>query len=110
MFSAITSYLFGSSSNQQSQNNIKEKKHLKSDVSNKISESIKNKEKKGTIIKREKNKFDFNEEYDEDEPKSSSLTTFENSSKENNKQLNDNNIQLNSSQKINNDDYWRMAH
>ena len=110
MFSAITGYLFGSSSNKQSQNN-KENKPLKSDMSNNNLDSTKNKEKKRTIIKGEKNKFDFTEEYDEDEPKSPSLSTSENSSSnEIKKQLNDNNIELNSCQKINNDDYWRMAH
>ena len=110
MFSAITGYLFGSSSNQKSQNNIKENKPLKSDISNNNLDSTKNKEKKRTIIKGEKNKFDFTEEYDEDEPKQSSLSTSENSSSnENKKQLNDS-IELNSAQKINNDDYWRMAH
>ena len=110
MFSAIAGYLFGNSSNQKAQNNIKENKPLKSDISNNNLDSSKNKEKKRTIIKGEKNKFDFTEEYDEDEPKSSSLSTSENSSSNENKKLLNENIELDSSQKINNDEYWRMAH
>ena len=75
MFSAITGYFFGDSSSQQSQNTLKEIKPLKSDISN----HNENSEKKRTIIKGEKNKFDFSEEYEEEEPKPS-LSTSENSS------------------------------
>ena len=70
MFGAIKGYFFGGSSTQQP-NSLKENKPLKSDISNNNLDS-KNEEKKRTIIKGEKNKFDFSEEYDEDEPKSTS--------------------------------------
>ena len=55
---------------KKSQNNIKENKPLKSKIFNYNLDSIKNKEKKRTIIKGEKNEYNFIEEYDEDEPKS----------------------------------------
>ena len=66
MFSAIKSFLVGDSSNQNKNqtNQIKENKPLKSDVSNNNDET----NKKKTIIRGEKNEFDFSEEY-EDEPK-----------------------------------------
>ena len=106
MFSAIKGYFFGGSPEQQSQNTIKEKKPLKSDVSNPSLDSLKNSEKKRTIIKGENNKFDFSEEYDEDEPK----TTSENSSSNEKENKLNHEIELNPAQKIDNMDYWRMAH
>jgi hypothetical protein len=107
MFGALKGYFFGGSPEQQSQNTSKEKKPLKSDISNPNADSLKNSEKKRTIIKGENNKFDFSEEYDEDEPKPSSSTS-ENSSSNDNKL--DNEIELNPAQKIDHMDYWRMAH
>ena len=76
MFSAIKSLFVGDSSNQNQTNQIKENKPLKSDVSNNNTDS----NKKKTIIKGEKNEFDFSEEY-EDEPKqNTALRFFENGS------------------------------
>ena len=109
MFGAIKGYFFGGSPEQQSQNTSKEKKPLKSDISNSSADSLKNSEKKRTIIKGENNKFDFSEEYDEDEPKPSSSTSENSSSNEKDNQL-DNEIELNPAQKIDHMDYWRMAH
>ena len=107
MFSAITGYFFGDSSSQQSQNTLKEIKPLKSDISN---QNI-NSDKKRTIIKGEKNKFDFSEEYEEEEPKPSLSTSENSSSSENeNKKILKDKIELMPSQKIDNYDYWRMAH
>ena len=103
MFGAIKGYFFGGSSSQNPQNLSKENKPLKSDESNKDSAKNKNIEKK-TIIKGEKNKFDFSEEYDEDEPKQSSSTSDNSSSNK------DDDIKLNPVQRIDNTDYWRMAH
>ena len=93
MFGSIKGYFFGGSSTQKS-NSLKENKPLKSDISNNNLDS-KNEGKKRTIIKGEKNKFDFSEEYDEDELKS---TSSENES------------ELNPALKLDSIDYWRMAH
>ena len=105
MFGAIKGYFFGDSSTQQS-NSLKENKPLKSDISNSNLDS-KKEEKKRTIIKGEKNKFDFSEEYDEDEPKSTSSEN-ENEKKIKNEFFNE--IELNPAQKLDSMDYWRMAH
>ena len=105
MFNAITGYIFGKTSRQKSSTSLKENKPLKSDISNNNIDS-KNTEQKRTIIKGEKNKFDFSEEYDEEEPKS--LSTSENSLSNDNKR--DNELELNPIQSINDIDYWRMAH
>ena len=107
MFSAISGYFFGGSSTQQSQNTLKEIKPLKSDISN----HNENSEKKRTIIKGEKNKFDFSEEYEEEEPKPTSENSSPSASNENeNKIILKDEIELLPSQKIDNNDYWRMAH
>ena len=66
MFSALKSFIVGDSSNKNQANTLKENKPLKSDISNNNMDSYNNKKK--TIIKGEKNEFDFSEEY-EDEPK-----------------------------------------
>ena len=113
MFGAIKGYFFGDSSNNQSSGSLKEKKPLKSDISNSNLDINKNSEKKRTIIKGEKNKFDFSEEYDEDEPKQQSSTSESSNENNENKFINkDNNneIELNLIQKIGDIDYWRMAH
>ena len=104
MFGAIKGYFFGGSQNNETSNSSKEKKPLKSDISNNNLDPNKNELKKKTIIKGEKNKFDFSEEYDEDEPKQSPSTSPNLSSKENN--LVDYSLIL----KINDNEYWRMAH
>jgi len=110
MFGAIKGYFFGGSSTQNPSSSLKENKPLKSDVSNSNSESKNNIEKK-TIIKGEKNKFDFSEEYDEDEPKQSPSTSENSSINEiKNKDKLYSDIDLNSIQKIDELDYWRMAH
>ena len=95
----------GDSSNQNQTNQIKENKPLKSDVSNNNTDSI----KKKTIIKGEKNEFDFSEEY-EDEPKQNSTQSSQNSSTSENKEIKDNEILHNPIQDINGIDFWRMAH
>ena len=109
MFSAIKSLIVGSDSSSsnnsnnstQSNNSLRENKPLKSDTPiNNISNSSKN--KKRTIIKGEKNDFDFSEEY-EDEPKQ--ISTSENSISNN-----DENITYNSIIKLDDLDFWRMAH
>ncbi len=105
MFNAITGYFFGNSSTQKAPNSLKENKPLKSDIS-KNNLGVKNTDKKRTIIKGEKNKFDFTEEYDEDEPKT--LSTSENSLS--NGSVIENEIKLNPIQNKNDLDYWRMAH
>ena len=113
MFGAIKGYFFGGSSTQNTSNSLKENKPLKSDVSNSNLDSNKNTEKKRTIIKGDKDKFDFSCEYDEDEPKISSSTSENSSSNENeNKTKNkiNNDIELNSIQNMDNINYWRMAH
>ena len=91
MFSAIKGYFFSDSSNNNQTTNSKENKPLKSDISN--NNIIQNPEKK-TIIKGEKNKLDFSDEYDEDENKQTEPSE------------NVNNFIL----KIDTVDYWRMAH
>ena len=116
MFSAIKGikgYFFGNSSTQNSSNSLKENKPLKSDISSNNIDSLKNKEKKRTIIKGDKDKFDFSEEYDEDEPKTSpsqSENTENNSNESIKNNIINNEIELNSIQNIDNNNYWRMAH
>jgi hypothetical protein len=116
MFGAIKGYFFGNSSTQNSSNSLKENKPLKSDISSNNIDSLKNKEKKRTIIKGDKDKFDFSEEYDEDEPKTSpsqseNIENTENNSNESIKNnIINNEIELNSIQNIDNNNYWRMAH
>ena len=109
MFGAIKGYFFGGASTQNTSNSLKENKPLKSDVSNSNVDSNKNTEKKRTIIKGEKDKFDFSCEYDEDEPKPSSSTSENSSSNENEKEKK-NDIVLNSIQNLDTINYWRMAH
>ena len=104
MFGAIKGYFFGGSQNNESSNSSKEIKPLKSDISNNNLDSNKNEIKKKTIIKGEKNKFDFSEEYDEDEPKQSPSTSSNSSSNKNNL------VDFSLIQKTNEMDYWRMAH
>ena len=105
MFGAIKGYFFGGSQNESS-NSSKESKPLKSDISNNNLDSNKNELKKRTIIKGEKNKFDFSEEYDEDEPKQSTSTSTSSNSPSNKNNL----VDFSLIQKINDIDYWRMAH
>ncbi len=102
MFGVIKGYFFGGQVDQSS--NSKESKPLKSDISNSNLENNKFGPQKATIIKGEKNKFDFTEEYDENEPKQSSSTSENSSSYENNS------IEFNLIQKKDDIDYWRMAH
>ena len=112
MFSAIKSFIIGNDSSStsssynnnpslQSNNILTESNRLKSELSS-------NNTKK-TIIKGEKkNNFDFSEEY-EDDPKLPS--TSENSQNSQNSLINDENIIFNNPvQKINDIDFWRMAH
>jgi hypothetical protein len=107
MFGAIKGYFFGGSQNESS-NSSKESKPLKSDISNNNLDSNKNELKKRTIIKGEKNKFDFSEEYDydEDEPKQSISTSTSSNSSSNKNNL----VDFSLIQKTNDIDYWRMAH
>ena len=109
MFKAIKSFIVGDSSNQNKINSMRENKPLKSDISNNNIESINNNKKK-TVIKGEKNDFDFSEEY-EDDPKQNS-TSQSSSSSENKeiKEIKDNEIIHNPIQDINDIDFWRMAH
>ena len=102
MFGAIKGYFFGGQADQSS--NSKEIKPLKSDISNTNLDKTKIELKKKTIIKGENNKFDFTEEYNEDEPKQSSSTSENSSSTENNL------IEFNLIQNKDDIDYWRMAH
>ena len=102
MFGAIKGYFFGGQADQSS--NSKEIKPLKSDISNSNLDKTKIELKKKTIIKGENNKFDFTEEYNEDEPKQSSSTSENSSSTENNL------IEFNLIQNKDDIDYWRMAH
>ena len=106
MFSAIKSFIVGDSSNKNNSSSMRENKPLKSDISN---NNIDNNKKK-TIVKGEKNNFDFSEEY-EDEPKQNS-TSESSSSNENKeiKEINENEIIHNPIQNIDNIDFWRMAH
>ena len=106
MFSALKSFIVGDSSNNNQINSLKENKPLKSDVSNNNIESNNNKKK--TIIKGEKNEFDFSEEY-EDEPKQN-INTQSSSSTESSKEIKEDNIIHNPIQNIEDIDFWRMAH
>ena len=108
MFNALKSFIVGDSSNQNKINSIRENKPLKSDISNNNIDSINNNKKK-TVIKGEKNDFDFSEEY-EDEPKQNSTQSSQNSSISENKEIKDNEIIHNPIQDINDIDFWRMAH
>ena len=108
MFNAIKSFIVGDSSNQNKVNSVKENKPLKSDISNNNIESTNNNKKK-TVIKGEKNEFDFSEEY-EDEPKQNSSSSS-NSTKDENIEIKDKEeIIYNPIQDINDIDFWRMAH
>ena len=108
MFNAIKSFIVGDSSNQNKVNYVKENKPLKSDISNNNIESTNNNKKK-TVIKGEKNEFDFSEEY-EDEPKQNSSSSS-NSTKDENIEIKDKEeIIYNPIQDINDIDFWRMAH
>ena len=108
MFNAIKSFIVGDSSNQNKINSIRENKPLKSDISNNNIDSINNNKKK-TVIKGEKNDFDFSEEY-EDEPKQNSTQSSQDSSTIENKEIKDSEIIHNPIQDINDIDFWRMAH
>ena len=108
MFNAIKSFIVGDSSNQNKINSIRENKPLKSDISNNNIDSINNNKKK-TVIKGEKNDFDFSEEY-EDEPKQNSTQSSQDSSPNKNKEIKDSEIIHNPIQDINEIDFWRMAH
>jgi hypothetical protein len=105
MFGAIKGYFFGGSQNESS-NSSKESKPLKSDISNNNLDSNKNELKKRTIIKGEKNKFDFSEEYDEDEPKQSTSPSISSNSPSNKNNL----VNFSLIQNTKDIDYWRMAH
>ena len=106
MFSALKSFIVGDSSNKNQTNTLKENKPLKSDISNNNIDSNNNKKK--TIIKGEKNEFDFSEEY-EDEPKQN-MNTQNSSSSESSKEIKDDNIIHNPIQNMDDIDFWRMAH
>ena len=103
MFSAIKSLFVGDSSNQNQTNQIKENKPLKSDVSNNNTDS----NKKKTIIKGEKNEFDFSEEY-EDEPKQNTNPSSSNNEKV--EEIKKNDLISNPIQNMSDIDFWRMAH
>ena len=103
MFSAIKSLFVGDSSNQNQTNQIKENKPLKSDVSNNNTDS----NKKKTIIKGEKNEFDFSEEY-EDEPKQN--TNPSSSNNEIVEEIKKSDLISNPIQNMADIDFWRMAH
>ena len=103
MFSAIKSLFVGDSSNQNQTNQIKENKPLKSDVSNNNTDS----NKKKTIIKGEKNEFDFSEEY-EDEPKQNTSPSSSNNEKV--EEIKKNDLISNPIQNMEDIDFWRMAH
>ena len=106
MFSALKSFIVGDSSNKNQTNTLKENKPLKSDISNNNMDSNNNKKK--TIIKGEKNEFDFSEEY-EDEPKQN-MNTQSSSSSESSKEIKNDNIIHNPIQNMDDIDFWRMAH
>ena len=109
MFNALKSFIIGDSSNQNKINSIRENKPLKSDISNNNLDS-KNNDNKKTVIKGEKNDFDFSEEY-EDEPKQNSTQSSQNSSTSENQEIKDlNEIIHNPIIDINEIDFWRMAH
>ena len=103
MFSAIKSLFVGDSSNQNQTNQIKENKPLKSDVSNNNTDS----NKKKTIIKGEKNEFDFSEEY-EDEPKQNTSPSSSNNEKV--EEIKKSDLISNPIQNMADIDFWRMAH
>jgi len=103
MFSAIKSLFVGDSSNQNQTNQIKENKPLKSDVSNNNTDS----NKKKTIIKGEKNEFDFSEEY-EDEPKQNTNPSSSNNEKV--EEIKKSDLISNPIQNMADIDFWRMAH
>jgi hypothetical protein len=118
MFNAIKSFIVGGDSsntnNKQKSNTLKENKPLKSDISNNNLEE----NKKKTIIKGEKNDFDFSEEY-EDDPKqnnsnnqnTNSNTTSSSDDVNNNiNEIEHNDIIYNPIQNKNDIDFWRMAH
>ena len=106
MFSALKSFIVGDSSNKNQTNTLKENKPLKSDISNNNMDSNNNKKK--TIIKGEKNEFDFSEEY-EDEPKQN-MNTQSSSSSESSKEIKNDNKLHNPIQNMDDIDFWRMAH
>ena len=106
MFSALKSFIVGDSSNKNQTNTLKENKPLKSDISNNNMDSNNNKKK--TIIKGEKNEFDFSEEY-EDEPKQN-MNTQSSSNSESSKEIKNDNIIHNPIQNMDDIDFWRMAH
>ena len=106
MFSALKSFIVGDSSNKNQTNTLKENKPLKSDISNNNMDSYNNKKK--TIIKGEKNEFDFSEEY-EDEPKQN-MNTQSSSNSESSKEIKNDNIIHNPIQNMDDIDFWRMAH
>ena len=103
MFSAIKSLFVGDSSNQNQTNQMKENKPLKSDVSNNNTDS----NKKKTIIKGEKNEFDFSEEY-EDEPKQNTIPSSSNNEKV--EEIKKSDLISNPIQNMADIDFWRMAH
>ena len=117
MFNAIKSFIVGGDSpntnNKQKSNTLKENKPLKSDISNNNLEE----NKKKTIIKGEKNDFDFSEEY-EDDPKqnnsnnqNNSNTTSSSDNVNNNiNEIEHNDIIYNPIQNKDDIDFWRMAH
>ena len=118
MFNAIKSFIVGGDSsntnNKQKSNTLKENKPLKSDISNNNLEE----NKKKTIIKGEKNDFDFSEEY-EDDPKqnnsnnqnTNSNTTSSSDDVNNNiNEIEHNDIIYNPIQNKDDIDFWRMAH
>ena len=105
MFSALKSFIVGDSSNKNQINSLKENKPLKSDVSNNNIESNNNKKK--TIIKGEKNEFDFSEEY-EDEPKQNTNPSSSNNEKV--EEIKKNDLISNPIQNMADIDFWRMAH
>ena len=104
MFSAIKSLFVGDSSNQNHTNQIKENKPLKSDVSNNNNTDS---NKKKTIIKGEKNEFDFSEEY-EDEPKQNTIPSSSNNEKV--EEIKKSDLISNPIQNMADIDFWRMAH
>ena len=103
MFSAIKSLFVGDSSNQNQTNQMKENKPLKSDGSNNNTDS----NKKKTIIKGEKNEFDFSEEY-EDEPKQNTSPSSSNNEKV--EEIKKSDLISNPIQNMADIDFWRMAH
>ena len=109
MFKAIKSFIVGDSSTQNKINSMRENKPLKSDISNNNIESINNNKKK-TVIKGEKNDFDFSEEYEDDPKQNSTSQSSSNSENKEIREIKDNEIIHNPIQDINDIDFWRMAH